>query len=128
MKVKIDLRFLSHASSFEAGAAAMGLWLWGLVHARRHRTGGKLARKSALGAWGGEGNEVLAERLVAAGLWRLLADGDWQILNYDPATGKVSPCHALQVTSGALQNVAQAFPASSTTHSTSALRGPRSFN
>lgn len=79
----IDVSIATHPKAFKAGVEAMGLWLWGQVHAKEHRTGGRLTRAAVFGAWGGRRNVVLAQRLVTAGLWILRDDGDWDIHNFD---------------------------------------------
>jgi hypothetical protein len=79
----IDVNITTHPKAFAAGVEAMGLWLWGMTHARQHRTGGRLHRAAVLGAWGGRRNVMLAKRLVEAGLWVQRDDGDWDIWNFE---------------------------------------------
>ncbi len=88
--VAVDVIIETHPKVWAAGAAAMGLWTWGLVHAKRHDSKGFLPRQLALAMWGGSGNEELARRLVDAGLWAACEEG-WRILNYEAKTmGSVS--------------------------------------
>jgi hypothetical protein len=82
----IDVRIEGHPKAWRAGPEAMGLWLWGMVHARQHKTGGVLDRASVLGAWGGKRNAALAKKLEAAGLWIVRDDGGWDIHNFDSKT------------------------------------------
>lgn len=82
----IDVNITTHPKAFAAGVEAMGLWLWGMAHARQHRTGGHLHRAAVLGAWGGRRNIILAKKLVEAGLWTTRADGDWDIFNFEAKT------------------------------------------
>lgn len=79
----IDVKIEGHPKAWASGVEAMGLWLWGMVHARAHRTGGRLERPAVLGAWGGKRNIMLAKRLVDSGLWVAQADGAWLIWNYE---------------------------------------------
>lgn len=79
----IDVRIEGHPKAWRAGPEAMGLWLWGMVHARAHKTGGRLSRVAVLGAWGGKRNVMLAKRLADCGLWVLRDDGDWDVFNFE---------------------------------------------
>ncbi len=78
----IDVTIEGHPKAWAAGPEAMGLWLWGMVHAKQHKTEGRISRVAALGAWGGKRNIMLAKRLVDAGLWVLREDGDWSVFNF----------------------------------------------
>lgn len=78
----IDVNITTHPKAFAAGVEAMGLWLWGMAHARQQKTKGGLSRAAVLGAWGGRKNAALAKRLVDAGLWVATDDG-WEIWNFD---------------------------------------------
>lgn len=79
----IDVTIEGHPKAFAAGVEAMGLWLWGMVHARQQKTRGHISRPAALGAWSGKRNIMLAKRLVEAGLWLAREDGSWDIFNFD---------------------------------------------
>ncbi len=88
----IDVNITTHPKAFAAGVEAMGLWMWGMAHARQHRTEGRLHRAAVLGAWGGRRNVMLAKRLVTSGLWILRDDGDWEIWNFEKkGAGRVTP-------------------------------------
>lgn len=90
--VPIDIQLEGHPKADRAGPEAMGLWLWGMLHARAHKTGGRISRPSCLGAWRGRRNIMLAKRLVEAGLWVLLDDGDWEIWNFgEKGSGAMTP-------------------------------------
>jgi hypothetical protein len=82
----IDVNIAGHPRAWAAGVEAMGLWLWGMAHARQQKTGGHLSRPAVLGAWGGKRNIMLAKRLVDAGLWVTRDDGDWDIHNFERKT------------------------------------------
>ncbi len=79
----IDVSISTHPKAYDAGVEAMGLWLWGMAHARRDKTKGLLHRRAVLVAWGGKRNIMLAKRLVEAGLWVALENGDWEIFNFE---------------------------------------------
>lgn len=91
----IDLALEGHPRAWEAGPEAMGLWLWGMVHAKAHRTGGRLTRAAVLGAWGGKRNAELAKRLVASGLWVTEAVG-WSIRNFESKSAGGSSTERVQ--------------------------------
>lgn len=82
----IDVRIEGHPRAWVAGVEAMGLWLWGMVHARQHATLGRLSRAAVMGAWGGKRNGVLVERLVDSGLW-VVCEGGWEIHNFELKAG-----------------------------------------
>ncbi len=78
----IDVNIISHARAFIAGPEAMGLWTWSMCYAQVHETDGRVPRAASLAAWGGRRNIMLAQKLVASGLWLAREDGDWDIWNY----------------------------------------------
>jgi hypothetical protein len=79
----IDVSIMTHPKACAAGPEAMGLWLWGQTYSKLHKTGGRIHRSAALVAWGGKRNIMLAKRLVTAGLWLALEDGDWDVHNFE---------------------------------------------
>lgn len=82
----IDVNIITHEKvldACQAGLDAFGLWAWGMCYAQLHETNGRLPRVAVLTALGGRRNIMLAQRLVASGLWQLNEDGSWQVFNYD---------------------------------------------
>jgi hypothetical protein len=78
----IDVNVITHEKALAAGIEAFGLWAWGMCYAQLHETDGRLPRIVVISALAGRRNVMLAQRLVAAGLWTENEDGSWQIYNY----------------------------------------------
>jgi hypothetical protein len=78
----IDVNVITHEKALAAGIEAFGLWAWGMCYAQLHETDGRLPRIVVLSALAGRRNVMLAQRLVAAGLWTENEDGSWQVYNY----------------------------------------------
>jgi hypothetical protein len=78
----IDVNVITHEKALAAGIEAFGLWAWGMCYAQLHETDGRLPRIAVLSALAGKRNIMLAQRLVAAGLWTESEDGSWHVFNY----------------------------------------------
>lgn len=82
----IDVDIITHEKLLEACAGGdlspFGLWTFGMCHAQKHESNGRLARAVVITALGGRRNVVLAKKLVDSGLWSVNEDGSWQIWNY----------------------------------------------
>lgn len=77
---KMDLSIVTNRRRIKAGAAAFGLWAWGLGYCRLEETDGLIDLDSLRLAFG-EDCLVLADKLVEVGLWVSRCDG-FEMLNY----------------------------------------------
>lgn len=75
---KVDCDALTDARIAEAGLAAFGLWVRGLLYAKRHLTDGFVPKGILSILALGESAPKLVDRLVASGLWEV-AEGGWRV-------------------------------------------------
>jgi hypothetical protein len=80
----IDIELRDHERASQAGAAAMGLWTWGMLWCKAKMSDGILPEAVVVRCpWVSSDSEArsLAESLCHSGLWEPVATG-WRILRY----------------------------------------------
>lgn len=80
--VKLYTDWLDHPKTLDLSLSAKGLWLDCLAWAGKHDTGGRIPRAIVRRIAGEEEGRVLAETLVAGGLWEPTGDA-WQMHDFD---------------------------------------------